>query len=69
VRPGIYKKAATRVGGDPMTFRCPSDMYPVVETAERRMWMCTQRLSVLMRLPCPKDASTCTVDYDQEYGG
>ncbi|WIA14184.1 hypothetical protein OEZ85_002723 [Tetradesmus obliquus] len=68
LRPGIYKKAATRLAGNPMTFVCPGDYYPVVDTAERRMWMCTQRLSVLMRLPCPAGASTCTVDYDTKYG-
>lgn len=74
VRPGIYKKAATRVKGDPMTFVCPSDFYPVVDTAERRIWMCTQQLSVLMRLPCPVNANTkekvsvCTVDYEKTYG-
>jgi hypothetical protein len=68
IRSGIYKKSATRVAGVAITFTCPADFYPVVDTAERRIWMCTQRLSVLMRLPCAKNENSCTVDYAKKYG-
>jgi hypothetical protein len=65
---GIVKRVNYAFGGDPFTFRCATNEYPVVESAQRKFWYCNQELSALIRYPCQlgdKAWGGCTLDYNQ----
>lgn len=65
---GITAKYVDATNGASVKFDCSTTdgktWYPVVKTAIRNIWGCSQDMSAFIRFPCPSisDAS-CTVDY------
>lgn len=52
-----------------VTFNCDirdRNAYPGVFKAKRQVMQCEQDLSAYLRLPCPKDAKSCTVNYAEK---
>jgi hypothetical protein len=66
LRPGVVRKLVGTSGGTPASFSCAGGSYPIVKTATRTIWRCSQTLSAFMRFPCGGKgaAAGCTVDYN-----
>jgi hypothetical protein len=63
----VIRKVAYAFNGKPITFTCAANFIPIVEFATRTVFNCPQYLSPYLRYPCPKDVSTCAMDYEAKW--